>query len=132
MLEKLSSGTTLVVDRYAYSGVAFTAAKGIPGLDRSWCQAPDKGLPAPDVVFFLNLTPEQAASRGGYGSERYETTEIQAKVRAQFDALQDFSWRIVDASRSVEEVQVEVTSEAEKALARCAAGVPLDTLWRPS
>ena len=44
MEEKLSSGVTLVVDRYSYSGVAFTAAKGVPGLDLEWCKAPERGL----------------------------------------------------------------------------------------
>ena len=34
----LRAGTTLVVDRYAYSGVAFTAAKALPGLDLEWCK----------------------------------------------------------------------------------------------
>ena len=33
MEAKLAEGVTLVVDMYSYSGVAFTAAKGIPGLD---------------------------------------------------------------------------------------------------
>lgn len=80
MLERLNSGTTLIVDRYAHSGVAFTAAKGLPGLDTAWCRAPDVGLPAPDTVFFLDLSPEQAAERGGYGQERYETTDLQKKV----------------------------------------------------
>jgi len=77
LLRKLRAGTTLVVDRYAYSGVAFTAAKGAAGLDRAWCMAPDAGLPAPDAVFFLNLTVEQAAARGGYGEERYEKADFQ-------------------------------------------------------
>lgn len=38
MLAALSAGQTLVVDRYAYSGAAFTAAKGVPGLDLEWCK----------------------------------------------------------------------------------------------
>ena len=38
MLSALQSGTTLVVDRYSYSGVVFTAAKQLPGLDLSWCK----------------------------------------------------------------------------------------------
>jgi len=65
----LRKGTTVVCDRYAYSGVAFSAAKvdarGKPVLDLEWCQAPDKGLPAPDCVIFLDLTQEQAEQRGG-------------------------------------------------------------------
>jgi dTMP kinase len=38
MISALQSGTTLVVDRYSYSGVAFTASKGIPSLDLDWCK----------------------------------------------------------------------------------------------
>jgi len=81
LLRKLRAGTTLVVDRYAYSGVAFTAAKGLPGLDRQWCMAPDVGLPAPDAVFFLDLSVEAAAARGGYGEERYEKADFQVGRR---------------------------------------------------
>jgi hypothetical protein len=33
MLTQLLSGTTLVVDRYAFSGVAYSAAKGNPRMD---------------------------------------------------------------------------------------------------
>lgn len=39
-------------------------------------QAPDKGLPAPDAVIFLAMTPEAAALRGGYGNERYEKVHL--------------------------------------------------------
>jgi thymidylate kinase len=35
MEAKLREGTTLVVDRYSFSGVAFSAAKG---LDLNWCK----------------------------------------------------------------------------------------------
>ena len=47
-----------MVDRYAFSGVAFTAAKG---LDLEWCKNPDRGLPKPDLV--LQLEPHLAADR---------------------------------------------------------------------
>lgn len=83
LLRKLAAGTTVVADRYAYSGVAFTAAKGAPGLDRAWCQAPDAGLPAPDAVFFLDLSAEAAEARGGYGEERYEKAEFQVGQQGQ-------------------------------------------------
>lgn len=70
----LRAGTTVVCDRYAYSGVAFSAAKlknekaanKDPLLDIEWCKAPDRGLPAPDCVLFLDLSPEEAERRGGY------------------------------------------------------------------
>ena len=80
--EALNSGTTVVLDRYAYSGVAYTVAKGVPGLDLEWCKAPDKGLPAPDALIFLDVTEQQAAARGGYGSETYENVVFQRSVRS--------------------------------------------------
>eukprot|EP00960_Hanusia_phi_P066411 766393-Hanusia_phi.AAC.12 len=52
--ERLASGETLIVDRYAYSGVAFSAAKGT--LNMEWCKGPDRGLPAPDCVIYLDVS----------------------------------------------------------------------------
>jgi len=60
-MKHLQEGRTVVVDRYAYSGVVFTAAKGI---DLEWCKTPDRGLPAPDVVLYLKLAVEDAMKRG--------------------------------------------------------------------
>ena len=65
--EKLNEGITLLVDRYCYSGIVYSAAKG---LDWYWCRSPDVGLLCPDIVFYLSLAPEIAASRGDYGNER--------------------------------------------------------------
>ena len=47
-----------VCDRYAYSGVAFTSAKG---LELEWCKTCDKGLPAPDCIIYLDMPIDEAA-----------------------------------------------------------------------
>jgi dTMP kinase len=65
----LEAGTTLICDRYAYSGAAFTSAKG---LDLEWCKNPDRGLPAPDAIIYLDMPIEEAAKRGDFGEERYK------------------------------------------------------------
>lgn len=80
LVAALLSGTTLVVDRYAYSGVAYSAAKGVPGMDIEWCRNPDIGLPAPDMVVYLRVNNAVAAARAGFGEERYEKAEFQEKV----------------------------------------------------
>lgn len=36
MLKALASGITLILDRYSYSGVAYTAAKGNPMYSSEW------------------------------------------------------------------------------------------------
>ena len=61
-------GQHVIVVRYAFSGVAFSAAKD--GLSIDWCQDPDRGLPRPDIVCFLDVSPEEAKTRGDFGKER--------------------------------------------------------------
>ena len=48
----LGVGETVIVDRDAFSGVAYSAAKG---LDIEWCKAPYAGLAGP-VVLYMDLT----------------------------------------------------------------------------
>jgi hypothetical protein len=48
---------------------------------RHHAKAPDRGLPAPDAVLLLTLSPEAAAARGEYGEERYERVDFQKAVR---------------------------------------------------
>jgi dTMP kinase len=116
MLEKLSQGITLVVDRYAFSGVAFTVAKGCDMLHKEWCMAPDTGLVAPDIVFFLDLSPEAAAERGGFGEERYEKPVFQQDVMKEFNHMKQVyasKWETIDASASVEQVHAAIRQRAE-------------------
>jgi dTMP kinase len=110
----LNAGTTVVCDRYAFSGVAYSAAKG---LDFSWCQRPDRGLPTPDGVFFLHVDEKEGASRANFGDERYENAELQAKVRRQFqvpELRENVAWFDVDGSRDIETIHLEIRSATEK------------------
>ena len=77
MKSALERGCHVVVDRYAFSGVAFSAAK--PGMGLEWCKNPDRGLPSPDLVCFMDVSPEVAQERGGFGDEVYEKKEFQVE-----------------------------------------------------
>lgn len=63
--EHIHDGTTVICDRYAYSGVAFSSSKPSLATELEWCRACDVGLPQPDAVVFLDLTQDQAEQRGG-------------------------------------------------------------------
>ncbi|KAL8154673.1 thymidylate kinase-like [Apium graveolens] len=126
MESKLQSGITLIVDRYAYSGVAFSAAKG---LDIEWCKAPDMGLVAPDLVLYLDISPEKASERGGYGGERYEQLEFQKKVANAYQVLRDASWKIIDANLSVEDVEEQMRGSVLDCAKTCRDGKSLSQLW---
>ncbi|KAJ9062856.1 Thymidylate kinase [Entomophthora muscae] len=102
---KVKNGVNLIVDRYAYSGAAFTSAKG---LDIDWCKSCDKGLLKPDLVLFLDTSNKTMSKREDFGAEVYENLEFQSKVREQFHLLKDDSWKIINASGTIEEVQAEI------------------------
>ena len=63
MEAQLRNGTHLVVDRYSYSGVAYSAAKGRTHLAWQWCAGMEQGLLAPDAVFFLHIDAATAQQR---------------------------------------------------------------------
>ena len=69
---------TLVCDRYAYSGVAYSSAKGI---DFEWCLNADRGLIQPDLTFYFDVSMDTIKARSGFGEERYEKVDFQDKVR---------------------------------------------------
>jgi len=128
--KKLNQGTTLVCDRYAYSGVAFSSAKG---MDLDWCKACDRGLPSPDCVIYLDMPVADAARRGNFGEERYEKIDFQIKVREQFMALKDedvgkIPWFTLDASRSREEIHAEIVGIVQHVV-ESVAGRPVAPLW---
>jgi len=117
----LREGTTVICDRYAFSGIAFTFAKSLASavicskrLTYEWCRAPDAGLPAPDLTLFLDISPEAAQLRGGYGEERYEKEELQQKVRQVFATIAEDvrrsggRWVTIDAGRDRDEVRGDI------------------------
>ncbi|KAJ4981716.1 hypothetical protein NE237_032553 [Protea cynaroides] len=126
METKLRSGTTLIVDRYSYSGVAFSSAKG---LNIEWCKAPEMGLLAPDLVVYLDIPPEKAAARGGYGGERYEQLEFQRKVAQYYQILHDATWKSVDACLPIEDIEKRLRELAMDCVTTCHKGKPLSQLW---
>jgi len=102
ILEDLEAGRSVICDRYGFSGVVYSAAKG---MDPEWCRSSDIGLPQPDLIFFLYLDPEVGAKRAAFGDERYENKDMQTAVREQFAAA-DFgsgekrvNWNAVDGGQ---------------------------------
>ncbi|KAG7443338.1 P-loop containing nucleoside triphosphate hydrolase protein [Guyanagaster necrorhizus] len=124
----LESGTTVLCDRYAFSGIAFSASKGLP---YEWCRAPDVGLPAPDLVVFLDITPEKAGERGGYGEERYEQQEMQQRVREQYTRIESehvVRWATIDAGREREQVAADIWTHVQP-LVHSIDDHPIAKLW---
>ena len=118
----ISSGTTVVIDRYSYSGCVYSAAKENKSMDLAWCRQPEVGLPRPDLCLFLDISAKDAAKRGGFGTERYEKQDLQDRVRQLYAEMREHEDEredivIVDAGKSIEEVEEEIlriVKEAKK------------------
>lgn len=121
IVQTLSSGQSVVCDRYAFSGIAYSRAKG---LDLGWCLAPDVGIPMPDLTLFLDLDEATAAARSAYGEERYEKLAFQRVVRQTFADVEHLVqaaggvWTRVNAAGTPDEVYDVVRAEAQRVLQR--------------
>lgn len=129
----LASGQTVVCDRYAFSGVVFSAAKGLP---LEWCQACDGGLPAPDLVIQLDMPVEAAASRAAYGDERYEKIAFQkrvqglyARLREEMPVEQQHTWAVINADADRDAVSEEIRRVVGETLLRVTANPEIRLLW---
>ena len=114
IVQAINSGVHVICDRYLYSGVVYSAAKG---LDWQWCQAADKNLPQPDLVLFLDVDPNIAQTRGNYGNERYERVDFQNKVRslfARFQQTESDYWQVIDANLPM----AQVTENLQKIISK--------------
>ena len=126
ILSHIENGFTVIADRYAFSGVAYSVAKG---LDMEWCKEGDIGLPAPDMVFLLDMEAKEAAKRGNYGEERFEKIEFQEKVRTAFHRFfHNKEWITIDAMQHVEVTQTYIVREIDNAIKNF-TNKPIQKLW---
>ena len=111
LIADLENGKDIVCDRYAFSGVSYSASKG---LDFQWCLNADRGLIKPDLVIYIEVDMETIAERAGFGDERYEKTEFQTKVKAQYENFKEMynnspHWRTVQGGgKSIEQMHTEI------------------------
>lgn len=115
----LYNGYTLVVDRYAYSGIAYSVAKKM--IPVSWASYSDIGLPAPDAILYFSLDFDEMKEREGFGDEIHDIKEIQSNVHQAYMHLKDRDkrqnrWRIIKANQSIDEIHQEVVSIAEQVI----------------
>lgn len=110
----LLEGKNIVMDRYVYSGVAYSAAKGTNGMDLDWCLQPDVGLLKPDLTLFLSTQDvDNNAEKSGFGDERYETVKFQEKVKQTFMKLLDKEIMKGDESITIVDVTNKGIQEVE-------------------
>jgi dTMP kinase len=80
-------------------------------------------LPAPDLTILLTIPPASASKRADFGTERYETVDIQTRVREQFLAVgenvqrhggRSGRWEEVSGEGSIDEVGERIWKVVEQ------------------
>ena len=104
--KSLYSGKTVIIDRYFLSTIAFSMAKDT--ADFKWCHLITVGLPKPDIVIFLDISPDVLSKRMGFGEERYENQCFQKKVANNYKLMKTDNWYIIDASSSIDIITLEI------------------------
>lgn len=94
------------------------------------------GLPKPDLVIFLQLSPAEAALRGHFGEERYETSVFQEAVKRKFEQLREDSsvnWQVqyeagLDCKMCVQSYKSVTLSYFKFEIVSSRSSMPLGTL----
>ena len=104
----MDSGITMVMDRYFYSNAAYQGSAVITPSDIIR-QNIDKGFPAPDRVYYIDIEPAEAmkriTARNGSGkTELFEKKNFLEGVRKNFLSMTDNCIMKVDGSMNQEKI----------------------------
>ena len=121
----LAAGKIVISDRYADSTMAYQGyGRGLDrGMLRTITAFATGGL-TPDLTLCLDITPEEGLQRRRLGGDEWnrldaETLEFHQKVRAGYLELvkqEPGRWVVINAARSVEEVQAEIRAVVQARL----------------
>lgn len=140
IVDGLNKGHFIVMDRYIYSGIAYSLAKleyasgSNPEMSSiDWLYSPDKGLPKPDMTIFLTLSLEELSNRKGWGEERYERESFQRTVKNCFfqvlNAEKDKTVNIIDVNDlNIEQTTAKIWNLIELKEVNKLTENPIDTL----
>jgi dTMP kinase len=93
----------VIADRYSPSNLAYGVSRG---LSLDWLQGLDRGLPKASLVIVLDVPVPASFARKSRGRDVHEKNrQLLVKVRRRYQTLaKKLGWKMVDATRPVEEV----------------------------
>jgi dTMP kinase len=103
----------VIADRYYPSNLAYGVSRG---LSLDWLQGLDRGLPTASLVIVLDVPVRASFARKSGGRDVHEKNgQLLVKVRRTYQTLaKKLGWKVVDATRPVEEVHEAVWSIVRK------------------
>jgi dTMP kinase len=110
----LENGTIIVMNRYWQSNLVYGVANG---MDANWLLGLDKGLPKEDIVLVILVNPSISAKRAEVQDMFESDPQLAAKAyRNYLKFAKQYRWKVVDGSKSKEQVHQEITKIIRKEL----------------
>ncbi len=106
------NGTIVIMNRYWQSNLIYGVSNG---MDASWLQRLDKGLPKEDAVIVLLVNPATSKKRAEV-QDAFETDErlAAAAYKNYIKFAKTFKWKVLDGSKSKEQVHQEILKIVRK------------------
>jgi dTMP kinase len=104
---ELRRGRNIIVNRYSPSNLAYGVAHDLP---LEWLNTVENGLPKPDVVFVLDITPGTSFGRKRKSRDVHEgDRQYLSKVRRAYLRLaKKYGWKVIHGERDQRIVHSEL------------------------
>ena len=117
IMPALSAGKIVIIDRYYFSNAAY---QGAMGLDYTFILEENKkhSFPEPDIVFFIDIPPEEALKRiknRAKITNIFEKKEFLYKVRDIFLQILDSRFVLIDGMQKIETIHDIILSNIRRA-----------------
>lgn len=103
----------LIMNRYYHSNLIYGIANG---LKPKWLENLDAGLPEADLVILLDVTQKESFHRQKTHRDKFEKNEefLQKISKIYKTTAKKKKWKIIDASKSKQEVHEEIMKTFSK------------------
>jgi dTMP kinase len=110
----LENGTIIVMNRYWQSNLVYGVANG---MDINWLLRLDKGLPKEDIMIVILVNPSISAKRAAMQDAFESNTQLAASAHKNYlKFAKQYKWKIIDGSKSKEQVHQEIMKIIRKEL----------------
>lgn len=129
VLPNLNDGINVISDRYVYSSLVYQTVISGNDENEKWIREINRFAVKPDIVFFLDVSPEEAQRRRlarRIGHELYEDLPLQRKIAEKYrHIMKQLSGSsdegnetviLLDGERNIEEIHTDCLEHVKKLL----------------
>jgi len=115
ILAAQEKNSVLIMNRYYHSNLIYGI---VNGMKQNWLENLDAGLPRADLVILLDVTQKESFRRQKTNRDKFEKNEefLRKISKIYRTTAKKKHWKIIDASKSKEEVHNEIMKTFSKKL----------------